>query len=146
MFKVMALAETYMLAGIATKNLMGTANPLAAFLGDLNPNAPSGSLMGPQGPGVLTLKEIVTGVADTRTTAAQSGGLRPAAGVTTYSATGGNPYEQLASNFSSNWINIVFETALTTAGFRIANKVLSKPKAKINAMLRQSGLGTTVQI
>ena len=142
MFKVMAIAETFMLSSIATKNLMGTANPLAAFLGDLNPNAPAGSVLGPQGAGVITLKELVTGVADTR--AAAGGMSKP--GTTVYSATGGNPYAQVASNFQSNWVNIMFETALTTAGFRIANKVLSKPKNKINAMLRTAGLGTTVQI
>jgi len=142
MFKIMALAETYMLAGIATGELMGTNNPLQAILGDLNPNAPAGSLTGPQGAGVLTLKEIVMGSADTSTTnLTLSGGSS-----TTYSATGGNPMQILADNFSTNWFNIVYRTALTTAGFRIANKVLSKPKAKINKMLRTSGLGSTVQI
>ena len=137
MFKVMALAETFMLSSIVTGELMGTNNPLAALLGDLNPNAPSGSIMGPQGAGVLTLKEIVTGSADS--VVGGSGGI-------SYSATGGNPFTILADNFSSNWLNIVWRTALTTAGFRVANKVLSKPKNKINAMLRQSGLGSTVQI
>jgi hypothetical protein len=144
MFKIMALAETYMLAGIATGELMGTNNPLQAILGDLNPNAPAGSLLGAQGPGVITLKEIVTGSAD----AMGGEGMPSYGGQTSPSGaiTGANPLGMIAANFSTNWFNIVYRTALTTAGFRIANKVLSKPKAKINKMLRTSGLGSTVQI
>lgn len=144
MFKIMALAETYMLAGIATGELMGTNNPLQAILGDLNPNAPSGSMLGPQGPGVITLKELVTGSAD----APYGEGLPFYGGTSTGGQTvqGANPLQMIGANFSENWFNIVYRTALTTAGFRIANKVLSKPKNKINAMLRQSGLGSTVQI
>lgn len=144
MFKVLALAETYMLASIATKNLMGTSNPLQAILGDLNPNAPAGSLLGPQGAGVLTLKEIVTGSSDMMVKqTAGSGSIRP---VSTYSAGGGNPFDQLASNFSANWASIVFETAITTAGFRVAKKALAPATRRINTMLRKSGLGSTVQI
>ena len=143
MFKIMALAETYMLAGIATGELMGTNNPLQAILGDLNPNAPAGSLMGPQGPGVITLKELVTGAAD-----APIGEGLPFYGGSSSGGVvvGANPLQMIGANFSTNWFNIVYRTALTTAGFRIANKVLSKPKNKINAMLRTSGLGSTVQI
>ena len=144
MFKIMALAETYMQAGIATGELMGTNNPLQAILGDLNPNAPAGSMLGPQGPGVLTLKEIVTGTAD-----AVGGEGMPSYGGRTGpggNITGANPLQIIGSNFANNWFNIVYRTALVGAGFRVANKVLSKPKAKINKMLRQSGLGSTVQI
>jgi hypothetical protein len=145
MFKIMALAETYMLAGIATGELMGTNNPLQAILGDLNPNAPAGSLLGPQGPGVLTLKEIVTGSADAVGGEGMPtyGGMYSAASGT---VSGANPLQMIGNNFANNWFNIVWRTTLTTAGFRIANKVLSRPKSKINAMLRQSGLGSTVQI
>lgn len=130
-----------MLAGIVTGELMGTDNPFKAVLGDLNPNAPMGSLTGPQGGGVLTLKEILMGSADLTTTTQLPGGRS----YSTHSA-GANPIQILADNFSQNWFNIVYRTALTTAGFRIANKVLARPKNRINAMIRKAGFGATIQI
>ena len=45
-----------------------------------------------------------------------------------------------------NLVNIVVGTALTTAGFRIASKVLINPKSKMNKLLRDVGLGSTVQL
>ena len=64
---------------------------------------------------------------------------------TVYGSTGG-VLDAVAKNFTDNLGTIVVQTALTTAGFRIANKVLGKTKNKANKLLRGAGLGTTVQI
>ena len=145
MFRVMPALEAYAVANVATQNLMG-GNPIQVILGDLNTTAGTGmygGLMGPQ-PGVITIKEMLTGTMNT-VGQISSGGLRPTytTGITT-SAT--SPLEAVSANFQENLGNIVVGTALTTAGFRIANKVLRKPKSKMNKLLRDVGLGTTVQL
>ncbi len=141
----MPALEAYAVANVATQNLMG-GNPIQVILGDLNTTAGSGqfgSLMGPQ-PGVITIKEMLTGSMNTLGQIS-SGGLRPTytTGITT-SAT--SPLEAISQRFQENLGNIVVGTALTTAGFRIANKVLRKPKSKMNKLLRDVGLGSTVQL
>tara|TARA_R110002110_G_scaffold255963_1_gene471829 strand:+ start:347 stop:784 length:438 start_codon:yes stop_codon:yes gene_type:complete len=145
MFRVMPALEAYAVANVATQNLMG-GNPIQVILGDLNTTAGTGmygGLMGPQ-PGVITIKEMLTGTMNT-VGQISSGGLRPTytTGITT-SAT--SPLEAVSANFQANLGNIVVGTALTTAGFRIANKVLRKPKTKMNKLLRDVGLGSTVQL
>ena len=145
MFRVMPALEAYAVANVATQNLMG-GNPIQVLLGDLNTTAGTGtygSLMGPQ-PGVITVKEMLTGTMNT-VGQISSGGLRPTytTGVIT-SAT--SPLEAISSNFQTNFGNIVVGTVMTTAGFRIANKVLSKPKSKMNKLLRDVGVGSTVQL
>jgi hypothetical protein len=145
MFRVMPALEAYAVANVATQNLMG-GNPIQVLLGDLNTTAGTGTygnLMGPQ-PGVITVKEMLTGTMNT-VGQISSGGLRPtySTGITT-SAT--SPLEAISTNFQTNFGNIVVGTVMTTAGFRIANKVLSKPKSKFNKLLRDVGLGSTVQL
>lgn len=155
MLKVMPALEAYAIANIATQNLVG-GSPLQFLLGDLNASAGTGGfsqLMGPQ-PGVLTLKELMTGEYNYGLLPSSGGSLpgamSPTSGYTgTNTATGtgaGTPLEIISANFSSNFGNIVVGSVLTTAGFRIANKVLSKPKAKMNALLRKVGMGSTIQI
>ncbi len=155
MLKVMPALEAYAIANIATQNLVG-GSPLQFLLGDLNASAGSGgfqSLMGPQ-PGVLTLKELMTGEYNYGLLPSSTGGLPGAMSPTSgYSGTSvgfgsgaGTPLEILSANFSSNFGNIVVGSVLTTAGFRIAGKVLSKPRSKMNALLRKVGMGSTIQI
>ena len=157
MFRVMPALESYMIANVATQNLMG-GNPFQVILGDLNAQAGTGALgqiMGPQ-PGVLRLKELVTGSANAMS--GSVGGMQvsygPTSGSTSISgvtggqivAAGSSPIDIITSNFTQNIGNIVIGTALTSAGFRVANKVLRKPKSKMNKLLRDVGLGTTVQL
>ena len=157
MLRVMPALESYMIANVATQNLMG-GNPFQVILGDLNAQAGAGALgqlMGPQ-PGILTLKELVTGSANAMS--GSVGGMQVSYGPTSGSSSlanvtggqivtaGSSPIDILTSNFSSNIGNIVIGTALTSAGFRVASKVLRKPKAKMNKLLRDVGLGTTVQL
>jgi hypothetical protein len=148
MIRLLPMLEAYATANIATQNLMG-GNPLEVLLGDLNTSAGSGaygSLMGPQ-PGVITVKEMLTGSMNQLTTGTSyshpSGKPTTTGTITTAS---GSPLDAIAANFQNNFGNIVIGTVMTTAGFRIANKVLSKPKAKLNKMIRQVGLGSTIQI
>lgn len=156
MVRLLPAIEAYAVANIATQNLMG-GNPFQVMLGDLNTSAQggyAGGLMGPQ-PGVITIKEMLTGTMNTigtQTTGGVSsigaggytGSLGGQAGQIITSSTA--PLDAVAMNFQNNLGNIIVGTALTTAGFRIANKVLRKPKSKMNKLLRDVGLGTTVQL
>ena len=155
MIRVMPALEAYMTANIATQNLMG-GSPLQVLLGDLNSTSGSGALsqlMGPQ-PGVLTLKELATGQYNYLSLPGPSGAQSPTAGAGMYVPSSasiqtgghGSVLDILSQNFQNNIGNIVIGTTLTTAGFRVANKVLRKPKTKFNKMLRDVGLGTTVQL
>ena len=156
MFRVMPMLESFAIANVATQNLMG-GNPIQVILGDLNPTAGTGmygGLMGPQ-PGVITIKEMLTGTMNTLQGPATTG----AVGTSGYSGLAGgspgvmsvvtsstSPLNAISQNFQNNLGNIVVGTALTSAGFRIANKVLRKPKTKMNKLLRDVGLGSTVQL
>lgn len=150
MLKLMPALEAYAVANIATQNLMG-GNPFQVLLGDLNTSAGTGAygaLMGPQ-PGVITVKEMLTGAMNTgsgQTTTTYGALGKPTGSTTTYAMSATSPLDAVAQAFSQNIGNIIIGTALTTAGFRIANKVLRKPKTKMNKLLRDVGLGTTVQI
>lgn len=150
MLKLMPALEAYAVANIATQNLMG-GNPIQVLLGDLNTSAGAGAygaLMGPQ-PGVITVKEMLTGSMNTgsgQTTTTYGALGKPTGTTTTYAMSATSPLDEIAQRFQANIGNIVVGTALTTAGFRIANKVLSKPKNKMNKLLRDVGLGSTVQI
>ena len=154
MFKILPALEAYAVANIATQNLMG-GNPLQVLLGDLNQTVGSGqfgSIMGPQ-PGVITVKELLTGEMNTLGSATAGSMVSQPSGVGYGSSSpmqvvtsSTHPLDAISQNFQNNLGNIVVGTALTTAGFRIANKVLRKPKNKMNKMLRQFGLGSTVQI
>ena len=152
MLRVMPAIEAYAIGNIATQNLFG-GSPIQFLLGDLNATGGTGisGLMGPQ-PGVLTLKELVTGTFNV----GQGSGayLGPTSGSSTTVSAGGprttwggsTAIEIVGQNFADNIGNIVVGSAFTSAGFRIANKILRKPKAKMNKMLRDVGLGTTVQL
>ena len=146
----MPALEAYAVGNIVTQNLMG-GNPIQVLLGDLNTSAGAGAygaLMGPQ-PGVITVKEMLTGSMNTgsgQTTTTYGALGKPTGTTTTYAMSATSPLDAIAQRFQANIGNIVVGTALTTAGFRIANKVLSKPKNKMNKLLRDVGLGSTVQI
>jgi hypothetical protein len=154
MVRLLPALEAYAIANVATQNLMG-GNPIQVILGDLNAQAGGGmygGLMGPQ-PGVITIKEMLTGSMNQlgSSTQMQVGtGTGYATGLQTTGATvvtsSTAPLAAVAQNFQNNLGNIVVGTALTSAGFRIANKVLRKPKSKMNKLLRDVGLGSTVQI
>ena len=130
MLRVMPALESYMIANVATQNLMG-GNPFQVILGDLNAQAGTGALgqlMGPQ-PGVISLKELVSGsMNQIGTSTTGSVGSIGAGGYTgnlggqtaiTMSAT--SPIDAISQNFSNNIGNIIIGTTLTTAGFRVAN-------------------------
>ena len=154
MFRVMPALESYMVANIATQNLLG-GNPFQVILGDLNSTAGTGFLgqiMGPQ-PGVLSLKEIISGEYNYVSLPGPAGAQSPTAGANMYIPSSSSlrtgtssPLEIIKDNFVDNIGNIIVGTTLTTAGFRIANKVLRKPKSKMNKLLKDVGLGTTVQL
>lgn len=153
MFRVMPALESYMIANVATQNLMG-GNPFQVILGDLNTQAGSGALgqlMGPQ-PGVISIKELLSGSMNTIGSTPQQmqswaqAGFPSGGAQTSLMTSATSPIDAIAQNFSNNVGNIIIGTALTGAGFRVANKVLRKPKAKMNKLLRDVGLGSTVQL
>lgn len=158
MLRVMPALESYAIANVATQNLMG-GNPFQVLLGDLNAQAGSGFLgqvMGPQ-PGVISIKELLTGSMN----AFQIGGggasfagtgystpsqFLPGTSVTGMTTAATTPLDAVMSNFQNRIGNIIVGTVMTTAGFRIANRVLRRPKAALNRTLKQVGLGSTVQV
>ena len=143
MIRVRAAAEALMGANLITSNLMG-GNIGQVLLGDLNASGGSGALaglMGPQ-PGVITLKEILTGMNTTHAITSGSS-LYGAAPQTIVS---GSPLQQVAQNFQNNVGNIVIGGIMQTAGWRIFNKVTAKTTRRANAMLRRAGLGSTIQL
>ena len=143
MLKILPALEGYVLANIATQALFDTG-PLEFLLGDLNPAGPAqgtalGNLMGPNHSGI-SLKELLTGTMSTSTfhRTGVKGGTYTTGTSTAVLAT-------VQDNFTRNLPNIIVGTALSTAGFRIAKKVLRKPISMANKSLRQMGLGSTVQ-
>ena len=153
MLRVMPMLEAYALTNIATQNLFN-GSPLQVLLGDLNETAGSNGgalaqLMGPQ-PTVLTLKELMMGEYNQTRTGGHYYSPTATGEIGDYTVTGstshGSPLQIVSENFKNNFGNIVVGSVLTTAGFRIASKVLSKPKNKMNAMLREANLGSIVQI
>jgi hypothetical protein len=148
MIKVRAMAEALMAGNLVTQNLMG-GNVLEVLLGDLNAQGGTGAiqqLMGPQ-PGVITLKEILTGTMNTTggswTTSALGKQTYQSTGITTSSQ---SPLDAIAASFSANVGNIVVGGVMQTAGWRIFNKVTAKSVRRANAMIRRAGLGSTIQI
>jgi hypothetical protein len=148
MLKILPALEGYVLANIATQNLFGS-NPVNFLLGDLNSSVGSNPnalalAMGPNHQGI-SLKELLMNsmsTMSTGTTTSQVSG-KPIA-TTTYGQTGG-VLDAVQQNFMNNMGNIIVGTAMSTAGFRIAKKVLRKPINMANRSLRQFGLGSTVQ-
>ena len=148
MLKVLPALEGYVLANIATQNLFNS-NPLQFLLGDLNASVGSNPnalalAMGPNHSGI-SLKELLMNSMSTATTGTYQTSVsgKPQTG-TTYGSTGG-VLDAVQANFMNNMGNIIVGTAMSTAGFRIAKKVLRKPINMANKSLRQFGLGATVQ-
>jgi hypothetical protein len=151
MLRVLPALEAYAIANIATQNTVG-GSPIQFLLGDLNAAGGTGmsALMGPQ-PGVLTLKELLTGSFNVGSSGSAYTGPTSGLGTTAVGAPrttwgGQTAIEIVGSNFANNFGTIIVSSAFTSAGFRIANKVLAKPKSKMNKMLREVGLGSTVQL
>lgn len=149
MLKILPAVEGYVLANIATQNLFNST-PLSFLLGDLNSSVGSSNpnalqlAMGPNHQGI-SLKELLTNSMSYQTTSqsysAVSGKVQT---TTSYGQTGG-VLDTVQQNFMNNMGNIIVGTAMSTAGFRIAKKVLRKPISMANRSLRQFGLGSTVQ-
>ena len=145
----MPLLEAYVIGNIATQNLFG-GTPIQFLLGDLNASGGTtglAQLMGPQ-PGVITIKELLTGEMNTAMTTSGWGAspTNPKGSTKTTYGTSGGVLEAVSKNFADNFGTIIISSALSTAGFRIANKVLAKPKNKMNQLLRSFNLGSTIQI
>jgi hypothetical protein len=149
MLKIFPLVEGFVLANIATQNLFET-NPLTFLLGDLNAETPMDAnmlqlAMGPSSTQAITLKELLTNsmnVSVTRYRQATPGGK-----TTSYQTREqvGGVLAEVQENFMNNMGNIIIGTVASTAGFRIARKILKKPINMANRQLRNAGLGATVQ-
>lgn len=149
MLKVLPAVEGYVLANVATQNLFG-GNPLQFILGDLNASAPAGGnalamAMGPQ-PGVISLKELLTGSMNTAVSTTSSSSVFGKPTTSTSYGTAGGVIDTVSQNFMNNIGNIVVGTALSTAGFRVAKRVLRKPINMANRQIRAMGLGSTIQL
>lgn len=54
--------------------------------------------------------------------------------------------ELVWKNVMDNWMNATFKTVGIGIGFRLANRVLRKPKRQLNALARNIGVGDMVRI
>jgi len=148
MLKILPALEGYVLANIATQSLFNS-NPLQFLLGDLNssvganPNALA-LAMGQNHQGI-SLKELLMNSMSTATMGTTTSSVtgKPVAGWT-YGQTGG-VLDVVQQNFMNNMGSILIGTAVSTAGFRAARKILRKPINMANKSLRQFGLASTVQ-
>jgi len=144
MLKILPALEGYVLANIATQNLFGS-NPLAFVLGDLNASVPANAnalavAMGPNHSGI-SLKELLTNSMSTSRAYQTSAG----SGIFTQVGQTGGVLDAVQQNFMNNMGNIIIGTAMSTAGFRVAKRVLRKPINMANRSLRQFGMGSTIQ-
>jgi hypothetical protein len=149
MLKIFPLVEGFVLANIATQNLFD-ASPLEFILGDLNDSTPMNPnmlqlAMGPSSTGAISLKEILTGSMNAATQSYVPGPAGKKGSVSTVVGQVGGVLNQVQENFMNNMGNIIIGTVASTAGFRIARKILKKPINMANRQLRNAGLGATVQ-
>lgn len=150
MVRILPLIEGFVLANIATQNLFD-ASPLEFLLGDLNATTPANPnmlqlAMGPSSTGAISLKEILTGSMNTGVTTQHAATPSHPKGYSSYgTAQVGGVLDQVQENFMNNMGTIIIGTVASTAGFRIAKKVLAKPMRMANRQLRNAGLGGTVQ-
>lgn len=138
MLKVLPAIEGFVLANIATRNLFNSG-PVDFLLGDLNDSIPPYAnalqiAMGPSEVNAISLKELLTGSMNRHTEyASGAGGMV------------GGVLAEVQSNFMDNMGNIIIGTVASTAGFRIARKVLRKPINMANRQLKNMGLAGTIQ-
>lgn len=142
MIKVLPLVEGFVLANIATQNLFD-ANPLEFLLGDLNAAVPANAnalqtAMGPSEYGTISLKELLTNSMNVHSESGQYQSGPSFAMV-------GGVYQAVSDRFMANMGNIIIGSVASTAGFRVAKKVLRKPINMANRQLRNAGLGSTIQ-
>ena len=145
MLKILPALEGYVLANIATQNLFNST-PLSFLLGDLNASVPANAnplavAMGPNHYGI-SLKELLTNSMSVAVQYQPS----PTRGTYTNIHQTGGVLDAVQQNFMNNMGNIIIGTAMSTAGFRVAKRVLRKPINMANRQLRQMGMGSTLQI
>ena len=143
MVKILPLIEGFVLANIATQNLFDTS-PIKFLLGDLNDSTPANPnalqvAMGPSDYSVISLKELLTNSMNVHSESGTPQNPGPEFAMV------GGVFSAVSDNFMNNMGNIIVGSVASTAGFRIAKKVLRKPISMANKTLRDVGLGTTVQ-
>ena len=112
------LAEAYIQTSIVTK--MATGLSPWAFVTS-NEGATTGA-------GTVTLKELLTRFNDVHAGTTMTEG------------------ELVWNNVTNNWMDAGIKLVGVTFGFRVANKLLRKPKRQINSLARQAGIGDVVRV
>jgi hypothetical protein len=54
--------------------------------------------------------------------------------------------ELVWKNITDNWMDAGIKTIGVSVGFRLANKLLKKPKRQLNALARTVGVGDMIRI
>jgi len=111
------LAEAYIQTSIVTKMATG-----------LSPWNFLTSKESPTGASTITLKELLTRFNE------------PHYGTTLTEG------ELVWKNINDKWMDAGIKLVGVTFGFRVANKLLRKPKRQINALARQAGIGDVVRV
>lgn len=115
------LAEAYLQTAVWTDAAFGLS-PFNFLMSDEKKGT---SLSGPDR---ITLKELVTKFNDTHTGTTMTEG------------------ELVWKNVMDNWMGASIKTVGIGIGFRLANRVLRKPKRQLNALARNVGVGDMVRV
>ena len=116
---VIGLAETYMLANVATQTLFRT-NPMQFLMG-------TNAQFQAEGKSSISLKELFK--------SNQSSGAE-------YYNTG----EVIKRNLTSQWFNGAFQMVLIPLGFKLGKNLAKPAISRTNRLLGKSGIGNTVKL
>jgi len=139
---ITGLAESLMIANVGTT---------AAFNLNLKDFIMDGWTAGSTGlashPNQLSLYEIVYGNASLTTTVQvpQTGYGQGTTSMTTTFVPGSNT-DVIMQNLRNNWVPALIQGTLIPVGFRVSKRVLRKPIAQANKLLKQAGLRSMVKV
>ena len=112
------LAEAYIQTSIVTQAATGLS-PWNFLMSKEGP---------PTGANTITFKELLTGFN------------------TVHAGTSKTEGEWVWDNITKNWMNAGIKVLGVGIGFRLANKLLRKPKRQLNALARQVGISDMVRV
>jgi hypothetical protein len=138
------------ITGLAESILIANVGTVAAFNLNLKDFIMDGWTAGSTGlathPNQLSLHEIIYGNASQTSTVQL---YNPGTGGTTSQSvtlTPGSNLEVITQNLRNNWVPALIQGTLIPVGFRVSKRVLRKPIAQANKLLKQAGLRSMVKV
>ena len=138
---ITGLAESIMIANVGTTAAFGLS--LKDFVMD-GWTATSANLA--NHPNQLSLHELIYGNKSQTTTIALPSAGYGSPTSQTVTLTPGSNTEVIMQNLRANWVPAVIQGTLIPVGFRVSKRVLRKPIAQANKLLKQAGLRSMVKV